>query len=219
MDCLFDLANTVARFSIYDDQPYYWYRYWGERDEQLAETAGEKDFDEGYNWWQWTRKRPIGLRIGADGQPVWPEKPAAYAADLGDDQKLLYILDEVRSLDRSEDGHYASLSYYRQAMLARKQFGMDRLNSYASMYNDETGQPLQKDLEKFNPWELADNEALVLVGGQIRRVTLPAQFDVLALLRTVYDKYAKGGSRGIGPLWRRPLLPEPAAVHEGAGRV
>ncbi len=83
IDSIFDLANTVARFSIYDDQAYYWYRWWGERDEQLAETAGEKDFDEGYNWWEWTRKRPIGLRIGPDGQPIWPEKPAAYAAGLG----------------------------------------------------------------------------------------------------------------------------------------
>jgi len=196
IECIFDLVNLLSRFSIYDDQPQYWYRWWGERDEFLAETAGEDDFDEGYSHWEMQRKRPIGLRIGPDGRPVFPTEPDAYAADLPDDEKMLYLLAEVRQLDETAERRPTALSYYRQAMLARKRFGMDRLNSCARLYYDGTGQPLRKELESFNPWELADGEALVLAGGRIRKVELPPAFDVLGLLRTVAGDYASSGQAG-----------------------
>lgn len=183
--CIFDLASLVARFSIYSDQPHFWYSWWGERDDALADTAGEEDFDEGYNDWHYHRRRPIGLRVGADGNPVWPERPADYSNSLEDDEKILYLLHEVRRLDRSEAQPHAALSYYRQAMLARKRFGMDRLNAYADGYYADGRRPLQETLQEYNPWELQDNEALVLVGGHVRRVELPEQFGVLALLRKV----------------------------------
>jgi len=112
IECIFDLANLVSRFSIYDDQPQFWYAWWGERDEFLAKTAGEEDFDEGRSWWQMTRKRPIGLRLEADGNPIFPSKPADYSADLGDDEKILYLLDEARRLDRTPEHKYTGLSYY-----------------------------------------------------------------------------------------------------------
>lgn len=193
IEALFDLANLVARFTIYEDEPYFWHRWWAERDEFLAETAGERDFDEEYSYYEWHRKRPIGLRLGPDGQPLWPQEPSAYSPDLGDEEKILHLLAEVRRLDDTKERKHIALSYYRQAMLARKQFGMDRLNAYAGLYYDGQGQPLQDELKAFNPWELGDKEALVLAGGRIRRVALPDQYDVLGLLRRVTGEFAPGG--------------------------
>ena len=205
IECLFDLVSLLSQFSIYDDQPQYWHRWWGERDGFLAVTAGEDDFDEGYSYGDMHRKRPIGLRIGPDGEPVFPSLPKDYTDQTPADQKMLYLLDEVRRLDRTEERKHTALSYYRQAMLARKRFGMDRLRSYASPYYSATGsarssgqplnsgQPLQEELDSFNPWELEDGEALVLAGGRICKVELPPAFDVLGLLRTVAGDYAAGG--------------------------
>ncbi|MHC4788518.1 MAG: hypothetical protein ACYS8K_04850, partial [Planctomycetota bacterium] len=193
IECIFDLVNLLSRFSIYDDQPHFWYRWWGERDEFLAETAGEEDFDEGYSYWQFHRKRPVGLRIGPDGEPIFPKEPAKYSAELPGDEKMLYLLAEVRGLDQTRERRHTALSYYRQAMLARKRFGMDRLNTYAGFYYDGSRQPLKEELESFNPWELADKEALVLAGGRIRKVELPEQFDVLGLLRKVASEQTESG--------------------------
>ncbi|MHC5033626.1 MAG: tetratricopeptide repeat protein, partial [Planctomycetota bacterium] len=188
IECVFDLVNLLSRFSIYDDQPQFWHRWWAQRDDFLAETAGEDDFEEGYSYWEMHRKRPIGLRIGPDGEPLFPKEPPAYSPDLPDDEKILYLLAETRKLDTTKERSHTGLSYYRQAMLARKRFGMDRLNSYAGYYG-----PLKEELEAFNPWELADVESLILVGGRIRKVKLPDQFDVFGLLRRVAGQYVESG--------------------------
>jgi uncharacterized protein YfaS (alpha-2-macroglobulin family) len=192
IECNFDLAGACARFGIYENNYFYWYRYWAQRDDELAETAGETDFDEQTGYWQWTRKRPIGLRLDPDGRPMFPTTPRAYAKDLNDDQKILFILKEARDLDRTAGKKYAGLSYYRQAMLARSRFGMDRLNSYASLYYSG-GYPLQEEMKQFNPWEMKDKEALVLAGGRITVVDLPRDWDVLGLLRLVAGDYGQSG--------------------------
>ncbi|MFB3066479.1 MAG: MG2 domain-containing protein, partial [Planctomycetota bacterium] len=193
IECLFDLAGVCARFGIYENSWWFWYSFWGERDEFLAETAGENDFDEYNSYWQQQRKRPIGLRVGADGNPVFPSAPKEYGKNLSDDEKILFLLAEVRKLDRSDNKEFEALSYYRQAMLSRARFGTDRLNQYAGMYYWGGGHPLQKELEDFNPWQLKDDEALVLAGGRIRMVKLPKQWDVLGLLRVVEGDYGRAG--------------------------
>ena len=193
IECLFDLASTCSRFGIYENQWHFWWFYWSERDEFLAGTAGEKDFDEYTSYWHRQRKRPIGLRIGPDGEPIFPSEPKAYRKDLGDDEKLLYLLAEIRRLDRTETRKHTAVSRYRQAMLARSRFGMDRLNQCASFYWYGGKYPLKEELDALNPWELGDSEALVLAGGRIRKVTLPARFDVLKLLGLVEGEYRRSG--------------------------
>ncbi|MHC4933306.1 MAG: tetratricopeptide repeat protein, partial [Planctomycetota bacterium] len=193
IECTFDLAAACARFGIYENEWRFWYGYWGQRDEFTATTAGEADFDEYYGAWQLRRKRPIGLRVDAAGEPIFPTAPKAYAPDLNDDQRILFLLQEARNLDRTENHRYAALSWYRQAMLSRSRFGMDRLNSYAGMYWWGGRHPLQEDLKAFNPWELGDSETLVLAGGKIRKVKLPQQWDVISLLRMVSGDYHDSG--------------------------
>jgi alpha-2-macroglobulin len=193
VECIFDLASACSRFSIYENQSSFWWSYWGERDDAQAETAGERDFDEYHNMWDQQRQRPIGLRVGPTGEPVFPEMPKAYAKDAADDVKLLYLLGEARELDATTTRKYTALSWYRQAMLARARFGMDRLTSYAGAYWDNGKSPLLEEMKEFNPWEMKDSEALVLAGGKIRKVTLPAAFDVMKLLRLVETDFGPSG--------------------------
>jgi uncharacterized protein YfaS (alpha-2-macroglobulin family)/outer membrane protein assembly factor BamD (BamD/ComL family) len=193
IECIFDLAAACARFGIYENEWRFWYGYWGQRDEFTATSAGEADFDEYYGAWQLRRKRPIGLRVDPAGEPIFPTAPKAYGADLSDDQRILYLLAEARNLDRTKDHRYAALSWYRQAMLSRSRFGMDRLNSYAGMYWWGGRHPLQDDLKAFNPWELGDSETLLLAGGKIRKVKLPRDWDVIGLLRMVFGDYRDSG--------------------------
>ena len=193
VECLFDLAGICGRFGIYENQWFFWYYWWGERDDFLAETAGEDDFDEYHSFWQQRRKRPIGLRLDAKGQPVFPTAAKSYSPKLSDDQKLLFLLDEARRLDTTKERRYVGLSYYRQAMLARARFGMDRLNTCCGLYYWNGQYPLKEELKSFTPWELEDSEAIVLAGGRIRKVTLPKQWNVLGLLRTVGGDYRDSG--------------------------
>jgi len=193
IECLFDLAGIYARFGIYENNTFFWYASWGERDDALAETAGEEDFDEYRNEWEMRRRRPIGLRLGTDGSPAFPTLPKKYSPEISDDEKILYLLLEARELDPTKERKYTALSLYRQAMLSRARFGMDRLNQYAGMYWDNSRYPLQEELKDFKPWEMKDGEALILAGGKIRRVTLPEEWDVMALLRKVIKDYPSGG--------------------------
>ncbi|MEX2213295.1 MAG: MG2 domain-containing protein [Phycisphaeraceae bacterium] len=193
VECIFDLASTVSRWGIYENNYVYWHRHWAERDDFLANTAGEEDFDEYNSDWQWRRKRPIGLRLDANGKPIFATAAKKYAGSLQDDQKLLFLLDEARQLDTTDNKRYTGLSWYRQAMLSRARFGMDRLGQYASMYYEGNKYPLQEDLKEINPWELKDGQAVVLAGGQIMVVDLPKEWDVVANLRTVVGDYAKSG--------------------------
>ena len=57
----------------------------------------------------------------------------------------------------------------------------------------ETRQPLPAQPDPDEPkkkiWELADDEAITLVGGKLRLVTLPPSESPLALLRELEKKY------------------------------
>jgi uncharacterized protein YfaS (alpha-2-macroglobulin family)/tetratricopeptide (TPR) repeat protein len=182
---LFDMASATASFGIFENQPWYWHWYWSERDDKLAETAGETDFDENQNYWQYQRKRPIGLLVDDKDQPIFPALAAMWDTKLPDDEKALFLLHEIRQLDTSETKEFANLSLYRQAMLARKRFGMDRMNIYCGMVHENGRQPLKDQVDAINAWELADNQAIVLAGGRMRQVDLPDQWDVLGLLNQV----------------------------------
>ncbi len=196
IECSFDLAGAAARFGIYENSGYFWHRFWAERDDTIAETAGEQDFDEYHSQWEWQRKRPIGLRLNEEGEPIFPVQPKDYSTTLNDDQKILYLLAEARELDETENKRHTALSYYRQGMLARSRWGMDRLNTYAHSYYYGGTNPLKKQFDELNPWELKDDQALVLAGGELRIVDLPKQWNILGLLRTVEGDYRKSGIAG-----------------------
>jgi len=193
IECLFDLAGACSRFGVYENDWRFWYAFWAERDDAAAETAGDTDFEETRSTWQLQRKRPIGLRLDAAGKPLFPSTPTAYAPALSDDEKILFLLKEVRDLDTTDVGAHAARSYYRQAMLARARFGMDRVNAFAGYYREGARQPLREELDKINPWEMAPNQAIVLAGGQLVVADLPREWDVVSLLRTTFADHGRSG--------------------------
>jgi len=86
-------------------------------------------------------------------------------------------------------------------MIARTLYGPDSANGYvaAQVRYDRFGQPLpaepDPDAPKKNVWELADDEALTLVGGKLRVVTLPPSESAVALLRELEKKYPRSENR------------------------
>ncbi|MBL4700976.1 MAG: hypothetical protein JKX85_06945, partial [Phycisphaeraceae bacterium] len=179
---LFDLASAVAAYGIFENQPHFWHWYWAQRDDTLANTAGEADFDENQNYRQYHNKRPIGLRVNDDDTPIFPKLPGAWNATLPDDEKALFLLSEIRTLDDTQDKKFINLSLYRQAMLARARFGMDRMNTYSNMVRENGKQPLKEQINAIHAWELADNQVIVLAGGRMRKVSLPHHWDIIGLL-------------------------------------
>jgi len=190
--CLFDYAAAAARFGIFESQPHFWHSFWGERDDRLAETVGEEDFDEYHSHWQWRRKRPIGLPVTTDGEPIFPTRPDRYDADVQDDRMVLFLLDEIRRLDPTDTQQHAARSYYRQAMLARARFGMDRINGYAGL-GWSGAAILREDLDAIKPWELKRDEAIILAGGEIQVTELPDAWNVLGLLDQITGPLADSG--------------------------
>ena len=184
----FDLAAACARFGAFENEWTYWWNT-GERDDEAAASVSEEDFDEYHSDWQMRRHRPLGLPVGLDGKPVFAAKPAAYAAGLPDEEKILFLLDEVHGLDSTQDKRYSALSLLRQAMLARARFGMDRVLQVGQYLIGS--EAYKKELEAVNPWELGDSEALVLAGGRVVRAELPPQFNVSALLSRLVAEHPR----------------------------
>lgn len=189
IECVFDLVRAHASFGIYENGAQYWHTYWAQRDDTLAQTAGEDDFDEGHSYQQWHRKRPIGLRVDDDGEPIFATVPENDGPNLTSDQQILYLLKHIRDLDDTADKRHAARSVLRQAMLSRSRFGMDRALQYANQYYDEGRRPLQDELTTINPWQLQDDQAIVLAGGRVRVAKLPRAWDVIALLQRVVTEY------------------------------
>jgi hypothetical protein len=80
-------------------------------------------------------------------------------------------------------------------MIARTLYGPDSTSGYSSaqVRYDRFGQPLPAQADPDEPkkkiWELADDEAITLVGGKLRVVTLPPPESPIALLRELERKY------------------------------
>src|SRR5207253_8797875 len=119
----------------------------------------------------------------------------------GAGQKIRFLLDEVQRLDSSTNKDHAARALFRWAMIARTLYGPDSTSGYSSaqVRYDRFGQPLPAQPDPDEPkekiWELAEDEALTLVGGKLRVVTLPPSESPLALLLEVEKKYPRSEVR------------------------
>src|SRR5439155_893397 len=117
------------------------------------------------------------------------------ASNLGAGQKIRFLLDEVQQLDTSTNKNEAARALFRWAMIARTLYGPESASGYSSaqVRYDRFGQPLPAQPDPDEPkkkiWELADDEAITLVGGKLRLVTLPPSESPVALLRELKQKY------------------------------
>jgi hypothetical protein len=203
----FDLAAALCGGGLYGNryarrgQPYWW--WWGEglEAEEDSEAVKEADYEEtrwgwgGWGGWNEDQSPPIGIPLGADGKPQFVEKPRAYASDLGAGQKIRFLLDEVRQLDTSTNKNDAARALFRWAMICRTLYGPDSANGYSSaqVRYDRFGHPLPSQPDPDEPkkkiWELADDEAITLIGGKLRLVTLPPAESPVAVLRQIQQEY------------------------------
>ncbi len=110
------------------------------------------------------------------------------ALSLG--QKVKFLLAEIERLDSSARRDEAALALYRRAMLARSRYvgpDIERNDSPEATLPDGGPQPPAAPTSA-PARELADNEVFTRVGSRLQRVQLPADEDILALLRAVVER-------------------------------
>lgn len=190
IECLFELVEANASFGIYSDQSEWWERS-TERDDEAAVSAGEDDFEEQHSRYESRRTRPIGIRLDHEGRPVLARLPKEYRPDLNEDQKILWLLQEIRGIDNTEGQESIARSHYVQGLLARARFGMDRIKGWCGWYWDGSGYPLTKELETLRPYDLKDDECIALAGGRVQVVKLSEDWDPIRHFRLVATDYPK----------------------------
>jgi hypothetical protein len=196
----FDLTAALTGQGQYGYQ-YRWggWGWWwdpGVEAEEDSEAVEEADYEEPrWGWGGGEQAPPTGIPLGPDGLPQFIQTPREYSATLGNGPKIRFLLDEVRRLDTSTNQDDAARALLRWAMIARTLYGPDSTSGYSSAQAryDRFGQPLLAQADPDEPkkkiWELGENEALTLLGGKLRIVTLPPAESPVALLRELEKQY------------------------------
>jgi uncharacterized protein YfaS (alpha-2-macroglobulin family) len=202
----FDLATALCGSGQYNyrygygywGRPFWW--WWGEGwdEEEDSQAVEEADYEEprwGWGGWNENQTPPTGIPLGPAGRPQFIQPPKEYSSNLGSGQKIRFLLDEVQQLDTSTNKNDAAHALFRWAMIARTLYGPESANGYnsAQVRYDGFGRPLPAQPDPGKPkkkiWELADDEAITLVGGKRRLITLPSAESPIALLREVGERY------------------------------
>jgi len=201
----FDLVTSLAQRDAHRYGRYGWCRWWWDsafEPEEDSEAVDEADYEEPRYWhYGGEQEPPTGIPFGPDGKPQFVETPNAYESGLGEGPKIRYLLDEVQRLDTSETKDDAARALLRWAMIARSLYGPETANQWSGqrVRYDRFGRALpsqpDRDRPKKKMWELEDDEALTIVGGQLRVITLPASESPVSLLRLLEKKYPKSGVR------------------------
>jgi len=200
----FDLVTSLAQRDAHRYGRWGWCRWWWENafePEEDSEAVEEADYEEPRWWHHGEQEPPTGIPLGPDGKPRFVKTPRAYASGLGEGPKIRYLLDEVQRLDTSETKDDAARALLRWAMIARSLYGPETANQWSGrrVRYDRFGQALpsqpDRDRPKKKMWELEDDEAITIVGGRLRVITLPASESPVSLLRLLEKKYPKSAVR------------------------
>jgi uncharacterized protein YfaS (alpha-2-macroglobulin family)/tetratricopeptide (TPR) repeat protein len=230
----FDLATALSNDGAYGyryggwSRGFWWWWDSGLEAEEDSEAVEQADYEETRWWGGWNQDQtpPTGIPLGPDGKPQFIQVPQAYSPTLGAGPKIRFLLQEAGQLDVSTNKDDAAKALFRWAMIARTLYGPDSAAGYSSsqVRYDRFGQPLpaqpDPDEPKKKVWALADDEAITLVGGKLRLVTLPTAESPLAVLRELESRYPKSEvcpeaqySRALY-YQTRQQFPEATAVYE-----
>lgn len=176
----------------------WWWGSWDEPEED-SDAVDEADYEQPrwYGRSSSVAQKPTGLPLGSDGKPRFLSTPADYAAGLGDGPKIRFLLEEIEKLDTSENRDFAAQALFRRAMICRSLYGPEIIQQWVSqdIQRDRFGRPLPgqqfNDVPTKKIWELGDDEAIVIAGGRLQVVTLPADESPLALLREIETRCPK----------------------------
>ena len=198
----FDLASVLAQPLPYRWSPWGCVGWWWDVEtEEESSAVDDADYEEP-RWWYgnaYDRQPPTGVPLGPDGQPHFIAVPSDYSPRLGAGPKIRFLLEEIRRLDTSEKQDEAARALFRWAMVARSLYGPDVAAQWYSSRTqyDQFGRPLPQEAEPLEKqvWELTDDEAITLVGGRLRLITLPASENPIALLRLLDEEYPESTLR------------------------
>lgn len=201
----FDLVAALAKKYPYGYGQWGWIGWWWESEleaEEDSDVVGEADYEEPrWYWYNQDRTPPTGIPLGLDGKPKFITAPDDYSADLGAGSKIRFLLQEIQQLDTSEKKNAAAKALMRWAMIARSLYGPDTIGTWRSsrVRYDRFGQQIQvrddADEPEKKTWELEDDEALTIVGGRLRLVTLPASDSPVAILNRLEEEYPESDLR------------------------
>ncbi|NQT82825.1 hypothetical protein HQ563_07375, partial [bacterium] len=202
----FDLVAALAKKDPYGYRRWGWIGWWWDsllEPEEDSEAVEEADYYEPRwrGWYPQDQTPPTGIPLDPDGKPRFITTPANYSANLGEGPKIRYLLDELQGLDKSDKKDDAAKALMRWAMIARSLYGPETANQWRSsqVRYDRRGRPLPREGDVDEPtkrvWELEEDEALTVVGGRLRVVTLPASESPMAILRLLEKKYSESSLR------------------------
>jgi len=196
----FDLIAALAKADPYGYRRWGWMGWWWDNflePEEESEAVEEADYYEPrWHWWYpQDQTPPTGIPLDPDGKPRFMTTPAEYAANLGDGPKIRFLLEEIQGLDTSDKKDDAAKALMRCAMIARSLYGPETADQWRSsrIRYDRRGRAIPRedaaDEPKKKLWELEEDEALTVVAGRLRVVTLPPSESPMAILRLLEKKY------------------------------
>jgi len=192
LDNNFDLAEAYVGIVRYEGGWDRWLDIVELPPEDDAGTQGDADY-ESPRWMHNSSGygNPQGLRMGEDGNPIFPKSPKEYAEDLPTHLRVRFLLEEVVRLDETDTRRNAAAAIYRRAMIERACFDSVRLmeRSRQPRPGQEQVEPETGSLLPKNIWDLEDNQAVAWVEGELRTVSLPDDCSPVALLTEAVEKY------------------------------
>jgi uncharacterized protein YfaS (alpha-2-macroglobulin family) len=189
----FALINSIAGtgFNLSNDRGQDTDWWWDDSDDPPTEPEQEDA------WWSDVNR---GVHLDALGRPLFVQTPKQYSANLGPGAKVVYLLNEIESLDTTPTGENAARALLQRGLIARRLYGpsSDPAWDYAEFYYafDERPSFLKRHRTgRVKPtWQLADNQAYTVVAGRVQTIDLPATESPLALFRRVEQKYPRSSS-------------------------
>jgi uncharacterized protein YfaS (alpha-2-macroglobulin family) len=163
-------------------------RWWDATDLPPTEGAEEEEP------WSYSAQ---GIPLGPGGTLRFLHAPTNYSDAAGPGVKVLFLLQEIESLDHTPIRDQAARAVLRRAQIARTLYGPSSDPSWEhgeSVYAFRQRPAFLKEdagaaLKPF--WELGEHEARTPVAGRVQVVSLPQSESPLALLRLLEHKYPR----------------------------
>lgn len=137
----------------------------------------------------------FGMPTDGQGQARFLARAERYGASLTDGQKILFLLAEIETLDRTPTRADAARALFRRALIARSLTSEDLARHWTedkAWFSEQRSSGIAFPPAGFKRFEeLADDEALVVVSGQLRVLTLPSSESPIALLRELLARYPR----------------------------
>jgi hypothetical protein len=220
-----ELALGVARFTAFDASWSWWWTPDNGPDDGLADAEGDDERADDWRGSSWTwalqSAHPRGLPVSPSGEVLFAKRPDAYTRDLGDTEKIKFLLDEAQKLDDSADKELAGQALLQQALLFRTRDGVERLDRLRNWWWMGT-MPYRDVAKDEELYSLGDDEVLTLVATGVRRVTVPADESFPRLLADVQRLYPKSTAADEAPVLlgtyfqSRQQYPKAVAAYEAA---